>query len=87
MKKVVDDAGPLGVTVDMVEDVACGLHRQRGDFRTLAARGDCCDTGSDKNAYFLEPTQLIHHRIDLLGTRSFRVENGLDVVKDYERLL
>jgi hypothetical protein len=46
-EKVVDDIGPLAVAVDAVEDIACRLHRQRGDFRTLAVPGDGCDAGSD----------------------------------------
>jgi hypothetical protein len=34
-----------------------------------------------------EPTQFIHHAVDLLGIRSLGVENGLGVVDDYEHLL
>jgi hypothetical protein len=54
---------------------------------TFAVPGDCCDTGSDAEAYGFELTQFIHHCVDLLVICSLRVKNGLGVVEDYEHLL
>ena len=87
LEKVVDGIGPPATTVDAVEYVACGLHRQCGDLRALAVWGDCRDTGSDTDGYFFEMTQFVHHGIDLLDSRSFGVENRLGIVEDYEHLL
>ena len=75
------------IAVDVVEDVACGLHRQRGDFRASAAWRDCFDTGSDTEADCFELAEFFHHRIDLLGVCSFWVKNRLGVVEDKEDLL
>jgi hypothetical protein len=61
------------ITVDVVEDVACGLHRQCRYFRALTTRGDRRDTGGDEEAYRFELGQFIHNRIDLLCIRSFGV--------------
>ena len=86
-EKVVDDARALVATVDAIEDFACGLHRQRGDLRTFAISGDCCNTGGDKEGDCFELAKFIDRGIDLLGVRSLRVENGLRVVQDYEHLV
>ena len=53
----------------------------------FAVSGDCCDAGSDTEAYGFEVTQFIHHRKDILAIRSLWVENGLGVVEDYEHIL
>ena len=49
--------------------------------------GDGRDTGGDANEDGFEPTQFIHHSVDLLGTRPLGVEDGLGIIEDYERLL
>ena len=72
------------ITVDVVEDVAYGLHRQRADFRASAAWWDCGDTGGDTKGYCFKLAEFIHHGVDLLGVWSFGVENGLGVVEDKE---
>ena len=41
LQKVVYNARSPVVVVDVVEDIACGLHRQRGDFRASAVGRDC----------------------------------------------
>jgi hypothetical protein len=87
LEKVIDDAGPSVITVDVIEDIACGLHRQCGDFRALAAWGECCYARSDEKAYGFELAQFIYHRINLVGIWSFGIENGFCVVEDYEGLL
>ena len=87
LEKVVDDAGPPMIAVDTVEDITCRLHRQRGDFRTLAARGYRRDAGCDKEAYCFKLAQFVYHRIYILCACSFRVENGFGVVEDDEHLL
>ena len=50
-KKVVDDVRPPVAAIDAVEDTARCLHRQCGNFWTLAPRRDSCDTGSDEEGY------------------------------------
>ena len=87
LEKVVDGIRPPTITVDAVENVTCGLHRQCGDLRALAVWGDCRNTGSDTDAYFFELTQFVHQGMDIFGAWCFRVENGLGVVKDFEHLL
>ena len=86
LDKVIDDAGPPAIAVNAVEDVACGLHGQRGDFWALAVRRDGSDTGCDKQAYRFELAKFIHHGIYLLGIRSYGVEDRLGVIKNYEYL-
>jgi hypothetical protein len=86
LEKVIDDTRPPAVTVDTVEYIARGLHRQRGDFGTLAVSGNCHDAGSDADGYCFELAQLVHHGIDLPGARFLRVENGLGIVEDDEHL-
>ena len=86
MEEVVDDIRPLAVAVNAVEDVACRLHRQCGDSRTLAVAGDCCNARSNTVGYGIEPAQFIHQSIDLPAIRSSRVENKLCVVEDHENL-
>jgi hypothetical protein len=48
--------------------------------------GDCRDTGGDKNAYSVEPAQLVHHGRYLPSVCSLRIENGLYIVEDDEDL-
>ena len=62
-----------------------GLHRQRGDSRVSAKRGDCRDPGSDEG-YCFDMVQFAH-RIELFGVSSFWVENKLGVVEDEKDLL
>ena len=85
--KVVYDPRPPEIAVDTIEDIACGLHRQCEDFRTLAMSGDCRDAGGDQEAHRPELAQFVHHRIDLLGLRSLGVENRLGIVEDYQHFL
>ena len=49
--------------------------------------GDRRDAGSDKEIYCFELAQFVHRRIDLLGIRSLRVQDGFGVVEDDEHLL
>ena len=87
MEEVFDDAGPLAVTVDAVEDVTCRLHRQCRDLRTLAVWGNRCNAGSDADAYRFDLAQFVHQGIDFLGVCSFGVEDGFCVIKDDHHLL
>ena len=61
LEKVVDDPGPIDITVDAVENVAHSLRLQRGDFRPLAVWGDSGYAGGDTEANVAELTQLLHH--------------------------
>jgi len=87
LEKVADNIRPPTVAVDAVEDIACRLHRQCGDYRPLAVSGDSCDPGSDAKTNVVEPAQLLHHGINLPSIRSLRVENRFGVVEDYNHLL
>ena len=72
--------------VDGVEDVACRLDRQCGDFRTLAVPGNGCNSGSDAEGHRFDLTQFIHYAVDLSGVYPMGVEDGLGVIEDYEHL-
>ena len=86
-EEIVYDAGPPAIAIDAVEGIACGLHRQSGDFWALATLGDSRDAGSDEETYGWEPGQFIHHGAYFLSVRSLGIENGLGVVEDYENIL
>jgi len=81
-EKVVDGVGPTAVVIDAVEDVACRLHRQCGDDRTLAVSGDRGDARGDEKTHGLELAQLLHYREYLLSARSLRIEDGFGIVED-----
>jgi hypothetical protein len=86
-EKVVDGQRPPTFTVDAVEDLACGLHRQCWNIGTFAIPRDCHHTGSDTDAYGFELTQFIYHCIDLFVIWPLRVKNRLGIVEDYDHLL
>ena len=52
----------------------------------LQRGGDRRNMASNAGAHFVELTQCVNHRIDLLSICSFRVEDGLSVVKDDKHL-
>ena len=56
LEEIVDGPGPIAIAVDAVEDVACCLHRQCGDFKPLAVWGDIEYTGGDTEANVSELT-------------------------------
>jgi len=86
LKKVADDIRLDAVVIDAVEYVTCCFYRQYWDDRLPAESGDSCDTRGDAEAYSLELTQLLHHRIDLLTICALWVKNRFSIVKDYEYL-
>ena len=84
LEEIVDDPGPIAVTIDVVQDIVCCLHRQRGDLQSFAVWGDIGYVGCDTKANVMELTQLLHHCVDLSGVGPLRVKNGFGVVEDYK---
>ena len=58
-----------------------------GDHQTLAVLGDGRDTRGDTDRDRFEPTQFVHHIVDLLSVCSLGVEDQLGIVENYEHLL
>ena len=83
---VVNQIGPSAVLVDMIEGVGCSLRWQCGDVEDLAIGRDGGDAGSDAKINVVEPTQFLHHGIDLLSACPLRVENRLRIVKNYDHI-
>jgi hypothetical protein len=54
---------------------------------SFAVGRDSGDAGGDAQANVGEPTQLLHHGIDLLGICPLGIEDRLCIVEDYEHLL
>ena len=48
--------------------------------------GDGCDSGRDSKANVAEATQLLHHRVYLLGLGSLGVENRFGVIEEQDHL-
>ena len=86
LDEVIDDVRSAAVIIDVGEDAASRLARQRRDYRTLAVAGDGCDAGSDAEGYRPELTQFIHHGINFLGVCPLRVKDRFCIVKDHENL-
>jgi hypothetical protein len=82
LKKMVYDTRPLAIIVYAVEDVACGLHRQRGEFQPRAVWGNSGDLGGDANTDVAGVPQLLHHCLYFPGVVSLGVQNRLGVVED-----
>lgn len=83
----VDEIGMFAVLVDPIEGVACSLYRQRWDVESLRPGRNGGNAGGDAEAEVAELTQLLYHRVYLLGVRSPRIENRLGVIKNYDHLL
>ena len=45
------------------------------------------DAGCDADTDVIEPTEFLHHRIDLLSICSPRIEDRFRVVENYQHLL
>ena len=86
-ENVVDVIGPFTVLVYPVEGIACSLDRQCWHVDSLAICGNGGNPRSDTKADVVEPTQLLHNGIDLLGVRPLRIKDGLRIIQDYEDLL
>ena len=87
LEKLVDGLRMPAITINAVEDILGGLHRQHRDLWAFAIPGDCCDTGGDTDTYGFKLTQFIHHCVDLFVIWPLWVEDGLGIVEDYEHLL
>ena len=69
-----------------IEDVSCGIHRQRWDVDNLAFGRNHGDPGRDTETYRLHSAQLYHKGVDLHRVRSSGIEDRFGVVEDYDRL-
>ena len=85
-EKVGDNLRLLAI-VNAVEDVACCLNSQCGEYRAFAVSGNGCGAGSNTKAYRLELTQFLHYGTDLPSIRSLCVENGFRAIENYKHLL
>ena len=87
LQDVVDQIGLLAMLVDPIERVTSRLDRQRRDLQNLAARRNREVARGDTKADFPEPTQFLHHVVDLLTACSLRIEDGFGVIEDYDHLI
>ena len=87
MNELLGDIRPFDVLVDAIENVACRLHWECGDYWAIAMWGDGRNARSDAKGDIFEAAQLIHHGVYVVGVSYLRVENGFGVVKYNEHLL
>jgi len=83
----VHEIGPCVVLVYMIESNTCGLDRQCRYVESPAVGRNSEDARGDEKPNVLEPTEFLHHSVDLQGVRPPRIKNGFRIIEHYENFL